>query len=334
MCRICSPLSARTSRSCACTGGTVVRRRNLCCAAPSLSRLSHLQNKTASYLHYESISTMPPPLHSSYTSWEEEVHTQSEWRIPSLSFAMEVEGRAPPATHFLSGWISLCVNAAWSVVDADSNWLDGDYLLFSETRCIALFTLNVCVNVNICVNFNIVLMVMQTLMQKMDLNPFSACAFTRHHSLNTKLDTNVDVDAIEDVKCKQTITKENFSCPCLWVPYCVVQSVGCVNAAFSSLGSMYSSGILNVGEFIMYIKSGIHVLTRNIKCWGVDHVDEVRYSLLIRHPEVLVVEKLWRHLLGVYFEPDPEIMRIRVKLSRTKAKAKSKTFFDLCRYSI
>ena len=99
----------------------------------------------------------------------------------------------------------------------------------------------------------------------------------------------------------------------------------------SGLGSMYSPGILNVGELIMSIRSGIHVLTRNVKCGRVDHVDEVGYSLLIRRPEVLVVEKLWRHLLGVYFEPDPEIMRIRVQLSRTKAKSKS--FFDLCRYS-
>ena len=70
----------------------------------------------------------------------------------------------------------------------------------------------------------------------------------------------------------------------------------------------------------------VYGLTRNIKCGRVDHVDEVGYSLLIRRPEVLVVEKLWRHLLGVYFEPDPEIMRIRVQLSRSESESKIEKF--------
>ena len=72
---------------------------------------------------------------------------------------------------------------------------------------------------------------------------------------------------------------------------------------------MYSPGILNVGELIMSIRSGIHVLTRNTKCWEVDHVYQVGYPFLVRRPEVLVIKKLWRSLLSVYLEPDPGIIR-------------------------
>ena len=95
----------------------------------------HTCKKQDSLLFTSRVNTDPPPPDSSCTSWEEAVHTHSEWRILSVTFAMEVEGRAPPSTHFSSGWISLRVNAAWSVVDGNSNWLDGNYLPFSETRC-------------------------------------------------------------------------------------------------------------------------------------------------------------------------------------------------------
>ena len=58
------------------------------------------------------------------------------------------------------------------------------------------------------VNFNIVLMVTQMLMQRIGLNPFSTCVCLHHHSLNTKLDTNVDVDANADVKFKQGFIRQ------------------------------------------------------------------------------------------------------------------------------
>ena len=73
-------------------------------------------------------------------------------------------------------------------------------MLLADSK--ALFTLNVCdcVNVNVNINFNVMSMV--TLMQRMSLNLFSACAL-KH---NTKLDANVDVDAHAGVKYKQSFT--------------------------------------------------------------------------------------------------------------------------------
>ena len=46
-------------------------------------------------------------------------------------------------------------------------------------------------------------------------------------------------------------------------------------------------------------------LTRDIKCGRVDHVYQVRDARLVWCPEVLVVERLWRPLLGVDLEPNP-----------------------------